>query len=275
MWTSAALFQRTIHLWLALYVLLALPAAEALWRTPVAPPLPPPPGPFSVFTHAFQSWLPAWSVEVGLALLLVLGVRGMVRPARWYFSLLAWVLFTSSSNLAWLSANGGHHLLSNVLFWSIFLSPGRGSRGSLGEGVALMAFWMIRIQLVLAYLLTALLKLTGTHWPDGTALGIVVSDPAYGPAWLVGRPTMLQLLGYGVLLFQMTMPLALWWPRLRIGWMVSGAVFHLATGLAFDILDMGLAFICVYPIWLEPSTVDGLRGSWNRCLSRIGNEKDR
>ena len=36
-------------------------------------------------------------------------------------------------------------------------------------------------------------------------------------------------------------------------WM--GLLFHLSTGLTFGILDMGLAFVCVYPIWMEPSSL--------------------
>lgn len=260
-WRSIRLLQRAVHLWLFGYLLSTLPATEWLWSQPAIPPLPAPPGKLAWATHAFTTWLsPDLALPVVLALLL-LALRSVLLPSRWYFTLVEWILFSSLVNFSWLSSTGGHQLIANVLFWMIFL-PVREEQ--VGSAVAIgplgllyrAAFWIIRLQLLVAYAITGLLKLTGEYWLAGDAVGIVASDNHFGPAWLAAVPWLAIVVNYAVLLFQLTFPVAVWWAPTRRWWMWAGVAFHLGTGFAFSILDMGLAFLVVYPIWFR----DGERG---------------
>ncbi|HRH71259.1 MAG TPA: HTTM domain-containing protein [Flavobacteriales bacterium] len=250
------LFRLAVHAWLILDILASLPAAEWIWDRPISSYLPGPPGPFRYLTHAFSSWLPGSLALPAVGVLLLLSVRGLFRPSRWWSALLVWGLFTSLLNHAWLVGTGGHQLMANVLFWMIFLPDGQANDrpsaktpGGMREVIGRTAFWIIRLQLLVAYGATGVQKLTGYQWTHGHAIGIVSTDPDYGPAFLAGQGILLVILNYAVLGFQLTFPLAVWWRRTRIIWMWSGLVFHIGTGVAFGILDMGLAFLAVYPIW--------------------------
>lgn len=255
-WRSIRLLQRTVHLWLFGYLLSTLPGAEWLWLHPPAAPLPAPPGLLAPLTHALGTWLPVDLAWVAVALVMALALWSAFRPSRWWITLVEWVLFSSLVNLAWLSATGGHQLVANVLFWMIFLPSAEPQAPLVGkvhraQVLQVAAFWIIRLQLLLAYAVTGVLKLTGIHWLAGDAVGIVATDARFGPLWLAGVPWLAVLVNYGALFFQLTFPLAVWWRRTRYGWMAMGVVFHLGTGFAFGIVDMGLAFLAVYPIWFR------------------------
>lgn len=270
-WPSVRLFQICIHLWLVGYLLSALPAAEWLWESPVSPPLSGPPGPFRILTQAFMTWLPVEFALPAVAVLLGLAFHNVFRSSRWWIALLVWSLFTSLTDLAWLAASGGHQLISNVLFWMIFLpskaTPVEPAHGVLPQGRAVLgstAFWIIRLQLVLAYGVTGIQKLTGAQWTHGYAMGIVATDVDYGPSYLSRTGFLLPLLTYSILAFQLCFPFAVWWRPTRTVWMWMGVCFHLATGLCFGILDMGLAFLVCYPIWSN----GGIASQWLGRFSR-------
>lgn len=255
-WRSIRLFQRTVHLWLFGYLLSTLSGLEWLWLHPPTDPLPAPPGLLAPLTHAFSTWLPMGLSWAAVALVMALALWQVFHPARWWLVAVEWVLFSSLVDLAWLSATGGHQLIVNVLFWMILLpsvaqSPPPTGRVRMVQVLQAVAFWIIRLQLLLAYAVTGIWKLSGSHWPSGHAVGIVASDGRYGPLWLVGMPWLAKALTYGALLFQLTFPVAVWWRRTRPWWMAMGILFHLSTGLTFGILDMGLAFLAVYPIWFR------------------------
>ena len=247
--TIIRLFLRGIHAWLFLYVLSALPAWRTLWAEPLSPALAGPPGPFSYLTHAFGTWLPGSFALPCALVLLALALYGVFRPLKWWMSLLVWVIYMSLMDQAWLSASGGQQLMANVLLWSIFLRPTE-NVPTWRDVLGLSAFWIIRMQLVVAYGVTAIQKLTGEFWPHGLSVGIVATDPDYGPAFLAGRTVLTSMITYGVLAFQLSFPLAVWWRPTRRVWMWMGVAFHLST-ITYGIPDMAFAFLAVYPIWFS------------------------
>lgn len=252
---SIRLLQRAVHLWLFGYLISAFSASEELWEYPLIPPLPAPAGLLSSFTHAFGVLDSQPLVHAAVLLLLVLALRGVFARSHWWITLIEWILFSSLVNQAWLASTGGHQLIANVLFWMIFL-PGTASEdipdkyGPL-RIMRLSAFWIIRLQLLLAYAVTGIQKLNGSLWPSGHAVGVVATDGDYGPVWVASLPMLAVVLNYAVLCFQLTFPLAVWWSPTRRWWMWIGVLFHVGTGLAFGIMDMGLAFLAVYPIWFS------------------------
>ena len=248
-WNSAKLFRTAIHIWVIGFLLSALPASEWLWDQAVSPRLPASPGPFGFLTDAFGTWLPLPLLSVPV--LLVLCVRNIIRPARWWSALLVWMLYTSLMNHAWMAGSGGQQLISNLLFWLIFLPHGSRPLIGLQEVTGTSAYWILRLQLLLTYAATALHKLTGIHWLDGTAMCIVATDPAYGPSALAHFPLLAIDMTWAVLLFQLTFPVAVWFRRTRVPWMVMGVLFHLGTAFSLGIPEMAFAFIAAYPIWFS------------------------
>lgn len=241
--------QVALHAWVLGFVLSALPVATTLWVAPLAPPWVPP-GPFAPLTHALGTWLPAiaaWPVVVAVLVLSVLGVLGRL---RWWAALLLWVGYVNLMHRAWMAGSGGQQLMANLLLWNVPLLAGVQAGSARGAWLVPLGLWMMRVQLLLAYGVTAVHKLGGTLWPTGRALGVVVGDEAFGPDALLQWPLLAQGLTWGVLALQVLFPVLIWWRGLRPWLLGCGALFHLGTALWMDIPEMGLAFVAAYGLWL-------------------------
>jgi len=234
-WTSVWLFQKAIHLWLLGFLFSALGTAEWLWDFPISPPLPVP-DKLGWVTHFLSAKGSQASVYVAVLLLVLFSLYNLFRPVRWWSALLVWLCYTNLMNLAWMAGSGGQQLIANVLFWNIVLSLGR--ENALREIASTSAFWIIRLQLVLAYFVTGICKLTGSAWLDGSAIGIAVSDSAFGPEWLASFSVVSLLLTWAVLALQFVLPLAVWFGRSRVPLLIIGAIFHIATALFMGIPEM-------------------------------------
>jgi len=254
---SIRIFRTALLLWVLGFTLSGLPHAERLWVHPVSPAWLPP-GPLKHITHAFSTWFPEMLILPAALLLVALCLFGLLRGPRWWIFPLVWFLYANLMNRAWLAGSGGQQLMANLLFWNIFLALPAKAVGPLRTWLHASAFWIVRLQLLLAYTATGLHKLTGTHWVDGTAMGIVATDPAFGPAWVAGLPMLAKMATWAVLVFQLTFPIAVWFRRTRVPWLLAGIVFHLGTAIWLDIPEMGLAFIAAYTIWLSEEEAEGL-----------------
>lgn len=246
--TSVWLFQKAIHLWLLVFFFSALGTAEWLWDFPISPPLPVPDR-LGWLTHFLSAKGSQASVYVAVLLLVLFSLYNLFRPVQWWSALFVWLCYTNLMNLAWMAGSGGQQLMANVLFWNIFLSLVRDT--AIREIASSSAFWIIRVQLVLAYLVTGIYKLTGSSWLDGTAVGIAVTDSAFGPEWLAHFSVITMLLTWAVLALQFVVPTAVWFRRTTLPVLIIGAIFHLATAVFMGIPEMAFAFIAIYPIWLS------------------------
>ncbi len=266
---TVVLFQRSLHLWLLGFLVSALPAAEGLWEYPVSPALSVSSGRLSFVTDALNTWLPQEGVLVAVALLLLLCIRGLFRNTGWLLAVIIWVLYTGLMNRAWLAGSGGQQLMSNLLFWNIPLSfATRKEDQGLPIVASTSAFWILRLQVLLAYAVTGAHKLTGSMWLDGTAMGVVSSDPSFGPHWIADVPLLAMGLTWAVLLFQISFPVAVWWRSTQVPWMMAGVLFHLGTAWWMGIPEMGLAFIAAYTIWLDDGQAGWILDRFSRINGR-------
>ena len=265
------LFRLGVHAWLIAYIVSALPAYRSLWGDAISPCLPQP-GIFSPITNMFCGWAGGYE-SIAIALLLIGCIHQLIRTPNAIVAFVIWAIHMSLMQRAWLAGSGGQQLIANMLFWLIFFpDEKRGSENQPGAMV-IGAFWILRMQLLIAYAATVLHKFTGTHWIDRSALGIVVTDEAFGPAWLAGFPLMATIGTWSILLFQLTFPIAVWWKRTRVPWMIVGIFFHLATAIWLKIPDMAFAFIVCYAIWLDGSEASVILDRIRMPFSRSESER--
>lgn len=254
-WTAVRLLQHAMLLWVIGFILSAYLGLDALNVMGLSP-LYAPPGPLKFITHGL-ALLPDGIndivVLIAIPMLLMLCLRDLFRAPRWWSALVIWFLYTNLMNKAWLAGSGGQQLIANLLFWNIPLSWTISRKEH--QVVAFSAFWILRLQVLLAYFATGLHKLTGSLWLEGKALGVVATDTAFGPEWLAGMPALSIALTWSVLVFQLTFPLAVWFRVTRNAWMLFGIAFHLGTAVWMDIPEMGAAFIVAYSIWCDERTV--------------------
>ncbi len=255
------LFQRALHLWVLLFLLTAIPAMDALWLDPVSPQHTTS-GPRHALVQPFRVWLPVGAAPLLLVVTLLCALWGVFRPMRPWTAIVLWFGFTALMDLAFLAGSGGQQLIANFLFWNIGLACAHAHMppwahahmptcAHIRAWLPSLSFWIIRLQLLLAYAATAAHKLSGTLWIEGSAMGIVATDPAFGPGWIAQLPLLGMVLSWLVLLFQITFPIAVWYGAVRVPWMIAGIVFHLGTALWMEVPEMAFAFLVGYAIWLS------------------------
>lgn len=256
---SIRLFQRAVYAWLVFYLLAILCTGEAVWSN----------APVHVFLthHGALNWFEA-SVNGAssvVMLLLTIATLGMAIALlfnhRWLLGLVVWFLFRLVTHRTWLASNGGVQLMENMLIWSALMG------GNVHPFVGTTAFWIARLQLLVAYAAAAAHKFTGTNWLDGSAVLLVAHDPAFSMGWLAGSPGFCTILTYATLAFMTLFPFAVWWVPTRRLFLIIGTAFHLATAIFMGIPQMGLAFIACYAIWLDEATALRLTG-WLERLWR-------
>lgn len=262
------LFQRAMCWWLlgwSLWMLLwGLPAVVAFTPSLV------PDGWFAWLTHPVGMVGPGlrvYAVAILLSIAVVGCLHGLLREATvWVSMLMAWS-FHSVMNAAWLNGHGGIHLIANLLLWNILLSF---RDAPLRSWFAAIGFRAARLQLLVVYAATTAQKLTGMHWIDGTAVGIVATDPEFGGRWLLSVPTLPTMLSWAALLFQAAFILMVWWRPTRRIWLAAGVVFHLLSAWWIGIPEMGLAFIAAYTIWLSDKEADRMLRltAWRSSMTR-------
>ncbi|MDQ3102084.1 MAG: HTTM domain-containing protein [Bacteroidota bacterium] len=265
------LFRGAIHSWLIIFIISSLPAFHSLRSHPISP-CQPNVSALGALTNMFCGWADGYQF-IGVVLLLIGTIYQLFRPANRMVAVLIWMIFTSLMNLSWLASSGGQQMISIMLFWLVFIPAAKENSDQEQGAVAIGAFWIMRVQLLIAYLSTALHKSTGTHWMDGTALGIVATDGAFGPAWIAEVPLIAAVLTWCILIFQFTFPIAVWFSRTRVPWMIAGVVFHLATAIWLKIHDMAFAFILCYAIWLDGSEAKAISDRLNMRFFRSQSER--
>ncbi|MBK9195501.1 MAG: HTTM domain-containing protein [Flavobacteriales bacterium] len=176
----------------------------------------------------------------------------MARVPRWWLGILLWFLFRIITHRMWLASNGGIQLMENMLFWSSFTQVST-SANALISTWGTSAFWIARLQLLLAYAAAAAHKFMGTSWLDGTAVSLVAADDTFKLGWLATSPAMCTVLTYATLAFMSLFPVAVWWKPTRRIWLCVGVLFHLSTAVFMGIPQMAFAFIACYALWLDES----------------------
>jgi len=93
---------------------------------------------------------------------------------------------------------------------------------------------LLQIQMASILLSTALLKLAGDEWIDGTALYYVSRlDDFWGrfpvPAWLFDTPWTVALMTWAVLVVELTVPVLIWFKETRRWCLLVTVLFHLAN----------------------------------------------
>lgn len=263
--STVRVFNFCIHGWLIGYLLAVLAMGNDAWSN----------GPASAFKQgsplhaldiAVQGLAPMACIMLSAILLLL--AAWMMKQPRWWLGLLIWFLFRIITHRMWLASNGGIQLMENFLFWSPFMHLSASSKplpGALGGS----AFWIARLQLLLAYAAAAAHKFTGVAWLHGSAMSLVAADPAFDLEWLLEWPRVCTCLTYSALAFMALFPLAVWWRRTRRIWLSVGVLFHLSTAVFMGIPQMGFAFIAGYSLWMEPEEAEAILQRMRRLLGAM------
>lgn len=205
-------------------------------------------------------------VEIGLAwAILQRGFEHLGQPERWLFALQmgcaillmggwareasVWALFCG---LVWQlyvfrgPYNGGADKMAVLIATCLGLAHLGG--GTLWSELAIA---YLAVQVVLSYVVSGWVKLCAAEWRQGVALRDVFAVSIYPVSGavqgLAGRPALLMLGSWAVILFEMAFPFALLSPFLLVCAMGAGAAFHLANAVLLGLNRFFWIWISAYP----------------------------
>ena len=269
--TRAVVFRMGLALWTICYWAPRVPHAAELYARPFMRK----PGPFSALVGI--PYLPEWFVT-GVMLLLIgccVGFLFSRRPRRYHIVILLCIVFFHTLDGLMVRAYGA---VAYTAWWLLLLVPydqlresdGTTRRGPL-IGERLLAFHWCGI-----YCLTALAKLrNGEQWTSGRALWRHLHGTAQGD-WLVSHwfdiPMWLCQVGaWGIIVVELAIAVAIWFPRTRRPTMVVVVLLHLSMLLTLRVsvlfpLIMWL-HLCLF---IRDDEWRALQQRWNRLKHRSG-----
>lgn len=176
--------------------------------------------------------------------------------------------------------NTGDGLLRMLAFF-VMLAPGgaslsvdrwRDARDRFWE-FPLRSQWVLRlmqVQLSILYLSAVWDKVRGVTWNDGTAVSYAfrISDITRLPLpdFFTHSALIGNLMTYGTLLVELSVPLLVWNRRLRPWVLLAGASLHLGIEYSIRVGFFSMAMLALYLSWLDPSWAQAkilsLRDAW-------------
>jgi hypothetical protein len=148
--------------------------------------------------------------------------------------------------------NGGSDRMGLLALWCLALS-----RLAPVPQWKELAFGYLGVQLVLSYFISGGVKIVNPDWRSGRALRDVFQFSAYPVSealrgW-AERPSMLRLMSWAVILFELAFPLTLLSRPTLIAGLVVAAAFHLANACLFGLNRFFWTWLAVYPaiLWLQ------------------------
>jgi hypothetical protein len=134
--------------------------------------------------------------------------------------------------------------------------------------------WAIRfmqVQLSVLYLASVRWKLSGTAWPEGTAVSYALrlQDMLVVPApkWFIDNPMFVNVATWGALAVELSLGVLVWNNRVRPWVLLAGVGMHVSIMLTMGVGFFAPAVFVLYLAFVPPERVRGLPG---RLRSRLG-----
>ena len=171
------------------------------------------------------------------------------------FTFIAFFAAANLVNSTYLLNSGGHHLMLIVLFFLGFINERETKAGNWSNALNKGAVLAIQIQVCMVYFVSALYKLLGDSWMEGSAIWHSLLLEEYS------LPIMNQLIDesnfvfifmtYFLLGFQLLFPILIWLRATRKWILILGLCMHAFIAIGLGLLDFGLAMIAAYAVFDE------------------------
>jgi Vitamin K-dependent gamma-carboxylase len=221
-------------------------------------------GVFAVFTGD-RALLIGWSVLLVSAVALTIGWHSRL-AALVVFALI--VSFQHRDPWVWNSGDVAVRIEALILA----LSP-CGAALSVDQVRSSGTFWsaqqrphwpvrLLQVQMSLIYLASALSKINGATWPQGTAVSYALRLPdlalLYPPHWVTNSALLMNAATWGTLVAELSLALLVWNRRLRPWVLAAGVVMHTIIMCTIAVGFFTLAMFVLYLAFIPPETVQRL-----------------
>lgn len=171
------------------------------------------------------------------------------------------VFFTTVNlqNRIYLTVTGGDVLLFLVLFYLSFVSSGKKPKNAdmyhLQNAFDRIFIFLIKMQLIIVYGISAIYKLQSPQWLDGTAVQQILLIDEYSLPVLqkavCAAPFIFKMLTWLTLLYQIVFPVLVFVKPVKNYLLFLGLIFHLFIALGMGLLNFSLVMVCCYAIFYD------------------------
>ncbi|MCB0490069.1 MAG: HTTM domain-containing protein [Cyclobacteriaceae bacterium] len=209
---------------------------------------------FSQFIYA-PLFIAQIEANVFFAVFAILLILGILLRINVFISILIFWFSISVTRYSLPIVNGSDLVLAQFLFLSIFFSYNGGNsrqRSSLHSVVTNAAFILARIQLLLIYIFSGYDKLISAEWRSGAAIYSISQLKFFNNPYFhveLGEEIS-KVIGWSVILFELSFPLLVWFRPLRITMLILGVAFHLAIAIVIGLIDFAPVMVICYALFL-------------------------
>ena len=229
----------------------------------------------------FAIWTSGRALLIGWAVLLVSSVALAIGWHSRLAALAVYVLILSFQHRDPWAWNGGD-VTVRIEALVLALSP-CGAALSLDQARSTGAFWsaqqrpqwtvrLLQLQMSLIYLASALSKISGATWPQGTAVSYALRLPdlvlVSPPHWVTSSALLMNAATWATLVVELSLGLLVWNRRLRPWVLAVGVVVHTIFMLTIAVGFFTLAIFVLYLAFISPETVQRLPSEAKRKFRR-------
>jgi vitamin K-dependent gamma-carboxylase-like protein len=131
---------------------------------------------------------------------------------------------------------------------------------------------LMQLQMSLIYLASALSKINGGAWPQGTAVSYAVRLQDLSllspPHWVTDNALLMNAATWGTLAVELSLAFLVWNHRLRPWVLAAGAVMHTIIMITIAVGFFTVAMFVLYLAFVPPEAVQGLPHNAKRMLRR-------
>jgi hypothetical protein len=229
----------------------------------------------------FAIWYSDRALIIGWVVLLVSSLALTIGLHSRLAALLVFVLILSFQHRdpwVWNAGDGAVRIEALILA----LSP-CGAALSLDQARSTGTFWsaqqrprwpvrLLQVQLSLIYFASALTKLNGSAWPQGTAVSYALrlQDLVLlsSPHWLTNSALLMNAVTWGILALEFCLAILVWNRRLRPWVLAAGVAMHTIIMSTIAVGFFSLAMFVLYLSFVPPETVQRLPLSATRVARR-------
>jgi hypothetical protein len=165
-------------------------------------------------------------------------------------TLLGYLATASLFNSTYMLNSGGHHLILLVLFFLIIINENDNKEGTWFNALNRGGMLAIQIQVCFVYFMSALYKIIGASWIDGSALWQSMMSNEYTlPILQESFPEnnwMLSAMTYFLIGFQLLFPLLIWLKPTKKWMILVGMIIHFFIAFGLGLFNFGLAMMIGY-----------------------------
>jgi hypothetical protein len=196
-----------------------------------------------------------WLASAFIILIAVLAIIGLSGRSNFVSNIFLWWLIMNIANFLYPTLTAGDFLLNQLLLFNCFFSfrqhkiPFVNDLKTALHNSALIA---IKLQICVAYFLSAYYKLTDDSWINGGALHTIFQIPEFSNALLASIPSIVCMaLTYLTMAYQLSFPVLVWFRPFKIWLLLFGILQHLLIALGMGLFQFGVIMIICYILFLK------------------------